>query len=71
MRSVLKISLWRLQNKPLKIWSKEDFRIHLYLKHGIDLEDYLHVDYNNDLVIFSTDVLRASCSDVDKSNCPV
>ena len=56
-------SLWRLQNIPVRIWNQDDFRIYLHCKHGIKLEDYINTELNNDIVIFSNDVLKRSQSD--------
>lgn len=57
--------LWSAQACPVQIWSRTDFRNYLLNKHGIVLEDYIHPDFNNDIVIFSNNVLKRSQSDVD------
>lgn len=51
---------------PVKIWNQDDFRIYLWSKFGIKLEDYINTKWNNDIVIFSNNVLKNSQSDVDK-----
>lgn len=58
--------LWSQQMLPVKIWNQDDFRIFLHCKHGIKLEDYINTEWNNDIVIFSNNVLMNSQSDVDK-----
>lgn len=50
---------------PVKIWNQDDFRIYLWSKFGIKLEDYINTKWNNDIVIFSNNVLKNSQSDVD------
>ena len=57
--------LWSAQACPLKIWSRTDFRNYLLNKHGIILEDYIHPNFNNDIIIFSNNILKRSQSDVD------
>ena len=59
-------SLWRKQNIPVKIWNQDDFRIYLWSKFGIKLENYINTKWNNDVVIFSNNVCRDSQSDIDK-----
>lgn len=56
-------ALWRSQLLPIKIWNQDDFRIYLYSKHGIKLENYINTEWNNDVVIFSNDILKKSQSD--------
>ena len=59
-------TLWRKQNIPVKIWNQDDFRIYLWSKFGIKLENYINTKWNNDVVIFSNNVCRDSQSDIDK-----
>ena len=58
-------TLWRKQNIPVKIWNQDDFRIYLWSKFGIKLENYINTKWNNDVVIFSNNVCRDSQSDID------
>lgn len=59
-------SLWRKQLCALRIWNQDDFRIFLHTKYNINLEDYINPEFNDDIVLFSNDVLENSQSDVDK-----
>ena len=61
----MKITLWSEQACPVQIWNQDDFRIYLHAKHNIPLEDYIDVNLNNDVMIFSNNVLEKSQSDVD------
>ena len=58
-------TLRRKQNIPVKIWNQDDFRIYLWSKFGIKLENYINTKWNNDVVIFSNNVCRDSQSDID------
>lgn len=57
--------LWSAQACANRIWSKQDFSMYLFNKHGILLEDYIHPTLNNDIMIFSNNILKRSQSDVD------
>lgn len=57
--------LWSEQACPVRIWNQDDFRIYLFSKYNIKLEDYINTKWNNDVVIFSNNVLAKSQSDVD------
>lgn len=57
--------LWRRQLCALKIWNEDDFRIYLHHHHNIKLEDYISAKHNEDIILFSGNVLEASQSDVD------
>ena len=56
-------ALWRRQLCPLKIWNEDSFRIFLHHKYGIKLEDYINPRLNQDVIIFSGNVLAKSQSD--------
>ena len=55
--------LWSEQCCPVKIWNQDDFRMYLHAKHNIKLENYLDIHKNNDVIIFSNNILKKSQSD--------
>lgn len=58
-------SLWDSQFCKLKIWTQDDFRLHLFCRYGISLEQYLDIHMNGDILLISQDVLKLNHSDVD------
>ena len=55
--------LWSEQCCPVNIWNQDDFRMYLHAKYNIKLENYIDINLNNDVIIFSNNILKKSQSD--------
>ena len=58
-------SLWRTQVCKVNVWNADEFRIYLHTTHGINLDKYLLIQENDDLIFFSGNVCGLQHSDID------
>ena len=57
--------LWSTQVQRVRIWNECDYAIHLQMNYGIDLHDYMDVQFNKSLLLISTYMEQVQHSDID------
>ena len=63
--------LWQAQVTPLVVWSKDQWSEYLLSKHGIELDDYLVVEYCQHLLLMNIMDVLASQADCDGDLYPI